>query len=82
MIYLIAGESNQLINEELKKITKECDNILYIDYNNSSIDDILAEASYYSMFNDKKVVIVKNANFFASDKISEDNKTIKIYQKL
>lgn len=73
MIYLIASESNQLINEELKNINKDYDNILYIDYNNSSIEEILAEASYYSMFNDKKMVIVKNANFFASDKISEEN---------
>ena len=73
MIYLIASESNQLINEELKKVNNDCNNILYIDYNNSSIDDVLAEASYYSMFNDKKIIIVKNANFFASDKISEDN---------
>lgn len=73
MIYLIASESNQLINEELKKNNKDYDNVLFIDYNNSSIDEVLAEASYYSMFNDKKMVIVKNANFFASDKISEDN---------
>ena len=73
MIYLIASESNQLINEEIEKINKNYDNILYIDYNNSSIDEILAEASYYSMFNDKKLLIIKNANFFASDKINEEN---------
>jgi len=73
MIYLIAGESNQLINEEIKKINKDYENVLYIDYTNSSMEEILAEASYYSMFNDKKLLIVKNANFFASDKINEDN---------
>jgi len=73
MIYLIASEVNQLINEELKKIKNACDNVLYIDYNNSDVDEILSEASYYSMFNDKKIIIVKNANIFASDKISEEN---------
>ena len=73
MIYLIASESNQLINEELKKIKKDYDNILYIDYYNSSVEDILAEASYYSMFEDKKLVIVKNSNIFTGDKITEEN---------
>ncbi len=72
MIYLVASESNQLINEELKIIIDGSINTLYIDYHNSSIDDILAEASYYSMFNEKKIIIVKNADIFASDKISED----------
>ena len=37
------------------------------------MDEILAEASYYSMFDERKVLIVKNANCFASDKISEEN---------
>lgn len=73
MIYLITSESNQLINEYLCEINKDCDNILYIDFNNSSIDDILAEASYYSMFNEEKIIIVKNASFFGSDKISDEN---------
>lgn len=73
MIYLISGESNELIKEQLDDIIADCLNVLYIDYNNSSIDEILAEASYYSLFNDKKVIIVKNANFFGSDKIAEDN---------
>lgn len=73
MIYLIAGESNQLINGQIKDIIGDCPNIIFADYNNLCIDDILAEASYYSMFNDKKVIVVKNANFFSSDKITEEN---------
>lgn len=73
MIYLIASESNQLINEELNRIINGCINTLYIDYHNSNIDDILAEASYYSMFNDEKVIVVKNADIFSSEKIGDDN---------
>ena len=73
MIHLISGESNQIIKERINDIIVDCLNVLYTDFNNSSIDEILSEASYYSMFNDKKTIIVKNANFFGSDKISEDN---------
>ena len=67
MIYLITGESNQLIKEYLHDIIVGCENIIYIDYHNSSIDEILAEASYYSMFNEEKIIVVKNADCFSSN---------------
>jgi len=72
MIYLIESESNQLLKEYIANIIKKYENTVYIDYNTSNIDDVLAEASYYSMFNEEKLLIVKNANIFCSDKISEE----------
>lgn len=73
MIYLIASESNQLLKEKLDDIISDFENVTYINYVNSTMDEILAEASYYSMFDEKKALIVKNANCFANDKISEEN---------
>lgn len=82
MIYLITGESNQLIKEYLQDIIVGCENIIYIDYHNSSIDEILAEASYYSMFNEEKIIVVKNADCFSIEKPNEDTtkKLVNYYQ--
>lgn len=73
MIYLIASESNQLIKEYLQEIIQNCSNVLYLDFHNCDIDSVLAEASYYSMFNENKVLVVKNADCFCSEKISEND---------
>ena len=39
--------------------------------NEFSLEDILEEASYVSMFGEMKYCIVKNANFFGSSKLKE-----------
>ena len=70
-IVLINGESILLINEKINSIIKENKNITSFDMINSSIDDILLEAGYFSMFDEEKYIIIRNANFFSSDKISE-----------
>lgn len=82
MIYLITSESNQLIKEYLQNIILDCENTIYIDYRNSSIDEILAEASYYSMFNEEKVIVVKNADLFSTEKTNDDiiKKLVNYYQ--
>ena len=70
-IYLITSDSIKLIDEELKKILKKETNIETFDLNNVELEDILIEAQYVSMFNDKRVIVVKNANIFGSGKIVE-----------
>lgn len=70
-IVLINGESILLINEKINSIIKENKNITSFDMINSSIDDILLEAGYFSMSDEEKYIIIRNANFFSSDKISE-----------
>lgn len=37
-----------------------------IDFNNSSIEEIIEDANYTSLFNDKKIIVVKNAEFLGS----------------
>lgn len=71
-MYLIYGESYRLIEEEIKKIVKEETNIIKMDLEISSLEDVLTEATYVSLFQDKKIIIVKNANFFTSTKTKEE----------
>jgi DNA polymerase-3 subunit delta len=75
-IYLIASESIRLIDEELKKIINNNTNVETFDLNNLNISDIITEAGYLSMFDDKRIMVVKNAFIFGSDKVSEKNSEI------
>ena len=72
-IYLIASESIRLIDEEIKKIAKNESNIESFDLNVNSLEDILNEANYMSLFDDKKIMIIKNASLFGNDKENKSN---------
>lgn len=63
MNYLIAGTSNYLINEEIKKIIGD-EEYTKIDYLDTTMDEIIVEASYNDLFGSKKNIIVKNATLF------------------
>ena len=69
-MYLLYGLEKYLIDERIKKIIQE-NNIENIDINrynleNSSIKEIVEDASIISMFQDKKMIIVDNAYIFTS----------------
>ena len=70
-IYLISNESYRLINKEIKKIVKD-NNYETFNLNKSSIKGILEEASYFSLDNNKKYLVVTNADIFCSEK-TDDN---------
>lgn len=72
-VYLISSNSIYLMEEEIRKIVK---NNIYgsFDLNNVDLDDVLEEASYFSLFDEAKYMVVKNADVFKSNKKkSEDN---------
>lgn len=71
-MYLIYGSSFRLIEEEILKIVKNETNIVTMDMGNVSLEDVLVEANYVSLFDEKKVLIVKNAFLFTSAKTSEE----------
>ena len=79
-MYLLYGLEKYLIDERIKKIIQE-NNIENIDINrynleNSTIDEIIEDASIISMFQDKKMIIVDNAYIFTSStnkKLPEQN---------
>ena len=65
MIYVLYGENDILIDKYIKNIIKEnniTDKIVY-DYDTTSIEDIVTECAYNSLFNDKKLVVVNNSIF-------------------
>lgn len=79
-MYLLYGLEKYLIDERIKKIIQE-NNIENIDINrynleNSTIDEIIEDASIISMFQEKKMIIVDNAYIFTSStnkKLPEQN---------
>ncbi len=70
-IYLLSGESYLLINEKIDEIIKDSKNITIFDLTVNELEDAILEAGYFSMFAEKKYIIVKNANFFGTDKGKE-----------
>lgn len=70
-MYLVYGESFRLIEDEIKKIIGAETNVTILDLANITLEDVLQEANYVSMFQEKKYILVKNANFFASGKATE-----------
>lgn len=65
-VYLINGESYILINEKLNEIVGDSKNITTFDLSVNTLEDVIIEAGYFSMFESKKFIIVKNAPYFGS----------------
>lgn len=72
-ICLINCESYLLVNEKICEIIKESKNVTTFDLNNAGLEDVILEAGYFSMFEEEKYIIVKNATFFGSGKLSESD---------
>ena len=67
MVYLIYSTSYHLLEDELNKIFKDNADTEVIDFNNSNINEIVNLASYTSLFNDKKNILVKNMDLGVKD---------------
>lgn len=85
-VYLISSGSVYLMEEEIKKIVK--DNLYSsFDLNSVELEDVIEEASYFSLFDEAKYMVVKNANVFMASKRKkneedEDDKVNKKDEKL
>ena len=64
------------MEQEVNKIIASSKNKVVYNADDSKIEDILSEASYVSMFNEMKYLVVKNANFFGSRKLKEDEENM------
>lgn len=70
-VYLIVSDSKKLLEEEIINIISKNTNVVTYHYPENSITDILEEASYVSLFEEKKYLIIKNADFFGKNKLGE-----------
>ena len=66
--YLLSIFSYRLLNEELDKIIINKDNIININYDESNIDDIIKECSYFSLLDEEKTIVVNNFKLNSSSK--------------
>ncbi len=73
--YLLSIFSIRLTYEEIDKITAGKNNIIKINYEESSISNIIDECAYFSLLNEEKIVIVNNF------KIDKDVKLLEKYLK-
>lgn len=64
-IYLICSNSYHLLDDKLKELTNGIQDISKFSLNDTSIDNILENASYYGLFNDKKAIIVYDTKYFS-----------------
>lgn len=79
MNYLISAESYRIIDKEIKKIVRES-NYQLLNASKCSIKEIVEEASYFSLDDNKKWLVVSNADFFDKGKISDsDNELLSKY---
>lgn len=72
-INLINGESFLLINEKISEIVGNSSNIATFDMLENTLEDVLIEAGYVSMFQESKFIIIKNANFFGAEKLKDSD---------
>ena len=80
MVYLLYGTKDFEIEEEIKKLSKDIDemNISKYDLNNDMLSLALEDAKTMSLFGDKKIIIVDNANMFTGS-TSKDSDLIEEY---
>ena len=81
MVYLIYGTSYHLIDDEIKKIFNNLDGVEIIDYNKTSIEEMLISFNYVSLFDEEKKIIVKNCNLFSSKKDKESDLLLKYLEE-
>ena len=70
--YLINIFSIYLLEDEISKITNGKNNIITINYDESDIETVIEECSYFSLINEEKFVIVNNFKINASSKELEN----------
>lgn len=72
-VYLIACNSFILMKDEIKKIIPSDSNVIKYDLRQNTLEDVLSEASYFSLTNEMKYILVKGATFFKTGKSDNED---------
>ena len=76
--YLIISNFYRLINDKVSELINSNNEVIKYDLNNQDIKDIIAEASYNSLFDQGKNIIVYNCKTFSNGKLSDDESKLLI----
>ena len=81
-VYLIACDSFLLMQDEIKKIIPSNCHAIKYDLRQNTLQDVLSEASYFSLTNEMKYILVKGASLFKTSKNDSDdgNKEVKMLE--
>lgn len=72
--YLIVSESYKIIDEEVNKLVSPSSFVVKYDLRKDSLKDIINEASYESMLDSEKIIIVKAGDLFKGAKDETNTK--------
>ena len=72
-IYLIKSDSFFLLNNKISELTQGIEDITKIDLDDSLISDVINDASYHSLFDDKKAVVIINTKYFGGKFLYEED---------
>lgn len=72
LVNLISTSSFHMMEDEIKRIVKDNPYTVF-DMNIVSLEEIIEEANYFSLFGDTKYLVVKNATIFSAGRKSSDS---------
>ena len=70
-VYVIYSSSYRLLEDALRKVIKDNSYTIY-NLDDESLEDVLNDASYFTLFDDKKYMVVKNVTCFSANKRGTD----------
>ena len=71
-IHLISSESYHITNNLINEIAFGNTNITYESLQDFSIYDCIDDASYFGLFNDKRIIVIKDVKYFGGKSAYED----------
>lgn len=79
--YILYGTDKPIIQNELNKLIKKfnIDDIIKYSTDDSSISDVIEDASTISMFDSKKIIVLDNCTFLSSNRTFENIELLEEY---
>lgn len=71
-IYLISSPSYHITNNLINEIAGDNTNITYESLLDMSIYDCIEDASYFGLFNDNRIIVIKNVKYFGGKSAYEE----------
>ncbi len=63
-IYLLSSPSYTVVTSEIKRITEDNSNITYESLNSTTIYDCIDDASYFGLFDEKRIIVIRDVKYF------------------